>query len=156
MRWTRDQFMTTRRVNGCLHIWCEGWSTRPSAKHESDIATVRTCADRVGSRQEGHMSTAGRDERGSRLDHSVRRGSLRWKWPTESDLMHPQAQHLLKSRSSTLEELRQSRTREDDTPVCSLCDDICVALLGTHSHNTISQLRCIRRVVKRKRNTCGK
>ena len=26
MRSTRDQFMTTRQVNGCLHIW-KGWST---------------------------------------------------------------------------------------------------------------------------------
>ena len=50
---------------------------------------------------------------------------------------------------------RQSRTREDDTPVCSPSTTSALRF-GTHSNHTMSQLRCIRRVVKRNRGTCGK
>ena len=51
--------------------------------------------------------------------------------------------------------LRRSRTREDDTAVCSPCTTsaLCSA---TRSYLTMSQSRCTRHVVKRKLDTCGK
>ena len=47
------------------------------------------------------------------------------------------------------------RTREDDTSVCVLSTQPALRF-GTHSCHTMSQLRCIRHVANRKRDTYGK
>ena len=65
----------------------KGWST-DRVRGNDQTSTIRTCADRIGSRQDGQMSMAGRHERGEQMDHSCSAGSLRWKWATESELIH--------------------------------------------------------------------
>ena len=56
------------------------------------------------------------------MDHSCAAGSLRWRWSTESDLIHPQAQHFSNaSRAASIKNERRRHTR-----VLALYD-ICVA-----------------------------
>ena len=70
------------------------------------------------------------------------------------DLIHSLALHLSKASRSSSQEPRQSRMTEDDTLVCSPCTTSALRF-NTHSYHTMSRLRCNRRVVKRKRDTCG-
>ena len=51
------------------------------------------------------------------MDHSCAADSLRWKWPMVYDLIHSLALHLSNASRSSSQELRQSRTRKEDTHV---------------------------------------
>ena len=50
---------------------------------------------------------------------------------------------------------RAARTREADTLLCSLFSTSALRI-GTRCHHTTSQSQCIRHVVKRKLDTCGR
>ena len=62
--------------------------------------------------------------------------------------------HLSNASRSSSQELRQSRTREEDTHVC-LHKTTPALRSGMHCCQGTSRLRCIRRVVKKKRDTSG-
>ena len=81
----------------------------------------------------------GRDEKREQMDHSRAAGLLRWKWPTESDLIHSQAQHLSNASRSSSQEPHQSIRREDDTSVCSPCTTS-ASRFSTHSFHTMSEI----------------
>ena len=57
-------------------------------------------------------------QEGSKWSHSCAADSLRWKWPMVHDLIHSLALHLSNASRSSSQELRQSRTREEDIHVC--------------------------------------
>ena len=67
--------------------------------------------------------------------------------PMVYDLIHSLALHLSNASRSSSHEQRQSRTREESTSALRS---------GMHCCQRTSRLRCIRRVVKKKRDTCGK
>ena len=61
------------------------------------------------------------------MDHSCAADSLRWKWPMVYDLIHSLALHLSNASRSSSQELRQSRTREEEHSRVLALYDICAA-----------------------------
>ena len=72
-----------------------------------------------------------------------------------NDLIHSLALHLSKASRSSSQELRQSRTREENTHV-RFHYTTSALRCGMHCCRRTSRLRCIRRAVRKKRDACGK
>ena len=59
------------------------------------------------------------------MDHSRAAGSLRWKWPTESDLIHSQAQHFSNASRKSPQEQSIKNKRGRHIRVIALYDISC-------------------------------